>query len=91
MFHPIDNVYLFKKDVFVEKLLEKRVNSYNVEALRDLSKRVEDVCDLLNREIDRVCKEMEARSRQSSQIYLSMVLSPKCWNSMLGANCSWLV
>ena len=62
MFHPIDNVYLFKKDVFVEKLLEKRVNSYNVEALRDLSKRVEDVCDLLNCEAHRVCNERETQS-----------------------------
>ena len=29
---------------------------------RDVSKHVEDVCDLLNREMDRVCKEMEART-----------------------------
>ena len=35
----------------------EKINYYNVEVLRDLSKRAEDVCDLLNREVDKVCKE----------------------------------
>lgn len=74
MFRPVHNVYLFMEDVFVEKLLGKsslrrlfsqvkeKVNSYNVKVLRNLSKRVDEVCDLLNLEADRVCKEIEARS-----------------------------
>lgn len=34
------------------------MNSLNIEVLQDVSKLVEEVCDLLNRETDRVYKKM---------------------------------
>ena len=60
MFHSVDNIYLFKKDVFVEKLSEKSKLLQRGSAPGSVQTRRND-CDLLNREADRICKEIEAR------------------------------
>ena len=39
---------------------EEEVSSHTIEVLQDVSRRVKDVYDILNRETNRICKEMEA-------------------------------
>ena len=39
----------------------EEVSSFSIEVLQDVTRRVKEVCDILNRETNRVCKEGEAR------------------------------
>ena len=54
-------------------------SSYNVEVLRDLSKRAEDVCDLLNREVDKVCKEHHKAAKKTWAGSLLQNVESQCW------------
>ena len=47
---------------------EEEVSSHNIEVLQDVTRRVKEVYDILNRETNRVCKEMEAHDEPAKKL-----------------------
>lgn len=47
---------------------DEEVSSHNIEVLQDVTRRVKEVYDILNRETNRVCKEMEARHESAKKL-----------------------
>ena len=47
---------------------EEEVSSHRIEVLQDVTKRVKEVYDILNRETDSVWKEMEARDEAAKKL-----------------------
>ena len=46
---------------------EEEVSSHSIEVLRDVTRRVKEVYDILNRETNRACKEMEAHDEKAKK------------------------
>ena len=47
--------------------LNSEVSSHSIEVLQDVTKRVKEVYDILNRERNRVCKEMETQDEKAKK------------------------
>ena len=47
---------------------EEEVSSHSIEMLQDVTRRVKVVYDILNRETNRVCKEMEAHDEPAEKL-----------------------
>ena len=47
---------------------EGEVSSHSTEVLQDVTRRVKEVYDILNREKNRVCKEMEAHDEPAKKL-----------------------
>jgi len=47
---------------------EEEVSFHNIEVLQDVTRRVKEVYDILNRETNRVCKKMEAHDEPAKKL-----------------------
>ena len=56
---------------------EEEVSSHSSEVLEDVNNRVRDVLDILNRETNRVRKEMEALDEAAKKLEHVPIISPK--------------